>query len=606
MIDFKHLNIQNFLSINNISLQFTKGITFVRGTNLDDTKSTSNGSGKSSIFDAVMWVLYGETSKGKSADSVVNKQSGIDCNVEINFDSDNKNYNIIRYRKHSIFGDDLKIFEDNKDISLKGLRQNQDFISKILGIPKNLFDSTIFLTQGFKSRFSLLTETERRLLLEKIRNVEIWDKAREISNKKEANINKEIIQLTSKIKIYSEENIPSLENEIEKNKNLIQEYSIKLQELKPDYSKVEILNETLREHQAKRSLFQDKKEALSIHLKQNKTLLLDLEPKKRTDKSTFDSIQNEFVSVESQLKYIPKGACNICGKNTEDFYKDKINDLSLKLEELKSKKSEIETIVKDQESKYKEINDLIQSLYQKNSLIENTINQSIAIEEKTKRELQEIELIYEKNRQLILQKLEASEISIKEIEEKIQSLNKVIVELSNSLTTLNINSSIYKELDKIFSPKGIRSYIIAQDIETINLSLEEYSQFLFSNAIAKLSFKGETLESSKIAIELEDSMNNVFDYTDCSGGQSRRIDILIQLAIRDLIFNISNLNANMLVLDEIFDSLDREGILNVLSLVRENYKDFCVYVISHIPDLPYEYFDNQINLTKLNGITTLS
>lgn len=606
MVEFKYISIKNFLSIEDITLQFTKGITFVRGINLDDTKSTSNGSGKSSLFDAVMWALYGETSRGKTADSIVNRQSGGDTSVELNFDSNTENYTIIRYRKHSIFEDSIKIFSDGKDVSLKRMKENQNFIFRLLGISKDLFDSTIFLTQGFNSRFSLLTETERRLLLEKIRNVEVWDKAREIASKKDLTITKELTQLQSKIKIYSEENIPSLENDIQNNKILIQEYSVKLQELKPDLSRVQGLSEALTEYQSQKNLFSKKKENINEHLQSNKKLLLDLEPKRNKDKKQFDTIQQSFQNIEYELKYIPNGECKICGKNTQDFYKDKINDLTLKLEELQVQRTQIQSLVQEQEEQYQELNNFIQNLYQKNSLIDSTITTLITSEEATKRQIQEIESTYERNRQLILQKLETSESSIEDLSLKIKNLKKVISELENSSTILSKNSLIYKELDKIFSPRGIRSYIIAQDIEALNSSLEEYSQFLFSNAVARLIFKGETLESSKISIELEDSMGNIFDYTDCSGGQSRRIDILIQLSIRDLIFNISNLNANILVLDEIFDSLDREGILNVLSLVRENYKDFCVYIISHIPDLPYEYFDNQINLTKINGITELS
>ena len=223
-----------------------------------------------------------------------------------------------------------------------------------------------------------------------------------------------------------------------------------------------------------------------------------------------------------------------------------------------------------------------------------------------KSQLQEIDSVYERNKQLIIQKLEDSEKNISQTEEKILNLQNLVQELTTSSEKLNENYGVYKELDKVFSPKGVRSYIIAQDLETVNSSMQDYSEYFFSNAKARLVFKGETLESSKISIELEDSNEVIFDYTDCSGGQARRIDLLIQLSIRDLVFSISNLNANVLILDEIFDSLDNEGRLSVLNLIQTNYKDYCVYVISHIPDLPYEYFDNQLTLTKLNGITTVS
>ena len=75
MIVFEKLVIKNFLSIQEAELVLQKGITFVKGVNLDDSKSTSNAAGKTAIFDALYWVLYGETSKGKSADSIINKSN---------------------------------------------------------------------------------------------------------------------------------------------------------------------------------------------------------------------------------------------------------------------------------------------------------------------------------------------------------------------------------------------------------------------------------------------------------------------------------------------------------------------------------------------------
>ena len=605
MIKFKTLKIRNFLSINSIDVEFKTGMTFVRGTNLDDSKSTSNGSGKSSVFDALSWVLYGETSKGKSSDSVVNKQSGVDTEVEVSFSKLEEEYTITRYRKHSLFGDDIKIVLDNKDISVKGIRQSQDLIFKIFGISKNIFESTILITQGFNSRFSLLTETERRLLFERIRNVEVWDKARDISKKKAASIDKELIQTSTKIQTYLNEMIPALEVDLKKNQDQLQEYSSKLQQLQPDYSQVEGLNNTIQEEIKRQQAVQAKQRLIQEKIENSKKLLLDLEPIKNQNKKNYEIVSNSFNQIQSELKYIPAGACGICGKNTEDFYRDKIDNLSKKLSEVKEQKVQFEEQLKVSEVNYQSNYHGIQELYQKNSSMETTLNQSIQLTERTKRQLQEVEQEYERNKQLIIQKLDIFEKSIQEIQSKIKSLNTSLIELQNTSKVLDTNLGVYKELDGVFSPKGIRSYLIAQDLETVNSSLEDYSEFLFSNATARLIFKGESLESSKISIELEDSMQNIFDYSDCSGGQSRRIDLLIQLSIRDLIFNISNLNANVLVLDEIFDSLDREGVLSVLNLVRTYYKDFCVYIISQIHDLPYEYFDNTLSLRKLNGITVL-
>ena len=148
-IEFKNVVLHNFMSFGHSELNFDdSGFVRVSGINnnpLDN--AVSNGSGKSSLWESIIWALTGDTSRGTK--HVVNLFGEDGCYVELDFTIDNKSYKIIRSKDHKVFKTNLQIFIDGQDCSGKGIRDSEKLLSQYLpDITASLISSVIILGQG--------------------------------------------------------------------------------------------------------------------------------------------------------------------------------------------------------------------------------------------------------------------------------------------------------------------------------------------------------------------------------------------------------------------------------------------------------------------------
>ena len=95
------------------------------------------------------------------------------------------------------------------------------------------------------------------------------------------------------------------------------------------------------------------------------------------------------------------------------------------------------------------------------------------------------------------------------------------------------------------------------------------------------------------------------DYLSLSGGERRRIDVIFHLALIDFISRFNNISYNILVLDEIFDGMDFQSIVNFVEFIKSYFSNKTLFIISHNEALK-DYFQNKIVVTKQNGISTVS
>ena len=140
----KTVTIKNFKSFGDKEIKFdleSNAVKLIVG---------KNGVGKTSIMDAIIWVLFGKNSS--SADKVVNRTIGKDCKVEFLFTDGNNEYCIIRYRKHTENSNSILIFKDSKNISFKKNVDSQNFIDNIVGITyESMVASVMFSGEKYSS-----------------------------------------------------------------------------------------------------------------------------------------------------------------------------------------------------------------------------------------------------------------------------------------------------------------------------------------------------------------------------------------------------------------------------------------------------------------------
>ena len=168
-IIFNNIKMHNFMNFEDSEVSFSShGFIVVKGENhfIQDA-SSSNGSGKSSIFEAISWALTGETIRGNK--DIVRHGDNDGCFVECNFTIDSDDYSIIRYKDHKKFKSNLKFFINSKDFSGKGVRDTQQIVNNYLpDVNSQLLNAVIIMGQGLPMRFSNNTPSGRKEILEKL------------------------------------------------------------------------------------------------------------------------------------------------------------------------------------------------------------------------------------------------------------------------------------------------------------------------------------------------------------------------------------------------------------------------------------------------------
>jgi len=158
----------------------------------------NNGTGKSSIFSALVWALYGTTLEGQTGDDIIRKRSGKNCSVKVEFfDNDNNHYHIEAYRKHKDYKNLKFVFCNGKDITPGSIKETHELIESLL-LPKDVFLNCLVFS-GFKTNFVDMTPAEKSEVLYKILNLGIYDKYRENINIMKKDFDQNVNSISLKI-----------------------------------------------------------------------------------------------------------------------------------------------------------------------------------------------------------------------------------------------------------------------------------------------------------------------------------------------------------------------------------------------------------------------
>ena len=184
--------------------------------------------------------------------------------------------------------------------------------------------------------------------------------------------------------------------------------------------------------------------------------------------------------------------------------------------------------------------------------------------------------------------------TITDLENKKKQLELDVESHSNKLTDYNKQKDdlqqhldVIKKMDTLVK-RDFRGYLLQNVIDYIDMKCKEYSQIVFETD--KLDFK---LDGNNIAITYDDKpMENL------SGGEQQRVDIILQLSIRDMMSKYLNFSSNILVLDEIFDNLDAKATGKILDLISTIDDVNSLFIISHHADELDIAYDNELTVYK--------
>ena len=568
MIIFRKVRWKNLLSTGN---HFSE-------IDLDKTDKTlivgSNGSGKSTLLDALCFGLFGKPFRSIPKGNLTNSINGKNLLVEVEFDTNNKSYKVIRGIKPNIF----EIYIDDELVDQEAaVRDYQEQLEKfVLKMNYKSFTQIVVLGSASFTPFMQLSNKDRRDIIEDLLDIQIFSvmnkltKDKLTSNKDMLNDKRHNIQLTQQQYNFEEKRIQDLK----------QNNDEKIKEYETDIS----TNET--------NISNLTKEIENIGL-QVSTLQEIVDKRIETEKRVkqFNKLESQIETNLSKYKkdvdfFEHNDNCPTCRQHIERAFKDgEIITLKIKINECDHGLDEIDKKILEEQTKLNEISDKqkdIQKLQIKiatNNTSITEINRYIARVRKDIEELQNKETISNEEEQ-----------KLKELKQEIETKEKEFKELLDEKTYYEVASSLLKDT-------GIKTRIIKQYLPVINRLVNSYLGKLdfFVNFNLDETFK-ETIKSR---------FRDEFQYNNFSQGEKQRIDMALMLTWRAVARLKNSTNTNLLILDETFDSsLDATGVDELIKILH-SLDDVNIFVISHKGDILQDKFESVIKFEKVKNFSRI-
>jgi len=679
---FKNIEIDNFLSLgedNKIKFN-TDNITFIRGINLDT--NGSNGAGKSTIIEALVWCLFGKTIRGVSADDVINFDARKNTRVSVEIDD----YKISRHRKHSEHKNDLIIQKGDEILSLGSSRDSTKAIESIFNITYETFINSIVLGSNVNVNFlSAGSNSDRRKIFENLLDINNFSDFQKECKEKVATFDIDVAEIQTKINSTQEflSNLKIKQEEAEANslvfeedrRRAIKELTIKKDQIKKIdiQSHIEKLNKRYELIQ-ERTLVEEKirsiNESSSIVSQQVNSLNNKKQELDESKKYNFNEIKSSYSKIDSiklkisefeKLQYNIKDKISTLNseisklendsKNTDKFIgkpcptcgtlldQDHLKEVANSFKDkIKDKNQEIEKQQKIVDASNKKISNLKEEI---DSLTpEIPLSRAEVLEEKLK------------DYDLVCGELKTNQTSLDEFSSKLATLmtnNSMIsdqideIKVEYEMDYLNELSDRIKNIDHEIKTKQeeknpyklinndveIKKY--SKKIEDLQKELEEkeeekkYWDFwkdafgnkglkihIFDSVIpyfnSRIQFYLDILSAGKFKLEFDKDLSYSIEgtkYNNNSSGEKKRIDLAVMIALFDLLNLRTSSSSNILILDEVLDSLDEIGVESVQDLLIElNKRIKNIFIISHNNNLS-ENFPNVMNIVKNQGVSKI-
>ncbi len=506
-----------------------------------------NGSGKSSVSNLIIYMLYGQLDgfTQKDMPNRINKH----FEGEITFESNKHNVKIYR----ALSPNDFKVVVDGKDIDTAGKNNVQKWLEdEVYGMPYSIFKNAIVLSVNDFKSFVDLSPKEKRDIIDKLFGYHVINVASAKVKEKIKDINTKINSCESSISGY-ESSIIEINESINEVKNKDDSSSL----LEEEFNKT--------------------KEELKDYTEKYKNVLADLKKvedyeDKINEKETF--VKNEYHAIKKQLDLYDKGVCPTCGArlDTDEHLHlkeelcEKEKNLSEKLEKIKEKSNKI--YLKDNE------------LSSKKSSLTEKIN--------------ELKIRYASLETSLREKSNAKDEQLENLKSMRDSINDKISPKKKELSNLEKQNKILSIVSDVFSETGLKQYISNIYVPLIN----DY----VSDVCNKLGIPYRVSFTTGYDCEIT-FMGEEVSYKTLSTGERKKVDIAVTLAFLKIIkTKISDIN--ILFLDEVLSSIDVASCNELLKIFSDFSKDvnLRIYIVHHA-NLDSTYVDEVIAVEKQNGFS---
>lgn len=636
---FLSLSVKNFMSFREFEYIFPgSGLIFVGGEVVDGSISSSNGAGKSSIFEALCWGLYGQTIRNVSKDAVVNRTAGRDCMVEVIFEDDHGEiYAIRRFRNDAKFMNSLLFYKGDHDVTGAAAQVTQELINTVLRMPWIVFSTAVVFGEK-AARFAEARDSEKKQIFDEILMLQQYQEAQARVRTDLKALRTKIGETETKKLVVAERvsvNTSTLSNLEKENEDLKQRQESINQEVAEKNSELDGLRT------AHEKMIEDVKQAKAAYEsldKENKTLYTSIQTLEKEKSIALKDVNSRLMGHQVERATISRRMSELKTKSEQDRTRlvgtrcptcaqaitvDSIAEIHQHfLEELGEVEKEfskadssvrvdseiVEKITKDFAQKQDEIFKTKKEMDEQLQILNKIFRDK---DQEQMRKWSEIQLLQAQIKSLESSLKDRWERLLKQIEEIIRSLEEdkaQIAMIDQALKQLDLEKAYLTFWEEGFGNTGIKSLLLDEIIPQLNTRVAFYANVLMDDELL-IQFDTESLlKSEKLKDKFDVGLfrnSTRVEYASCSSGEKRRVDVAILLALQSLVFERGACSSNLIILDEVFDSLDTTGVERVVALLSEEAKDKVIFVVSHMAEFR-DYFNTELLVKKSGDRSYLS
>ena len=579
----KDLTVKNFMSVGNATqaVRFNRNdLTLVLGQNLDlggDDTGARNGTGKTTIINALSYALYGEALTRIRKENLINKTNGKAMMVTIEFNKDGQSYKIERGRKPNT----LKFFvgdveQEQKDEAQGDSRETQHAIENLLGMSHEMFKHIVALNT-YTEPFLSLKAAEQRVMIEQLLGVtQLSTKAETLKEQMKASkeaITKEEyrIKAVSDANKRMEDQIVNLKRRQGMWQNKKQEDLDKLAVAYSALDKIDIEAELLAHQDLTRyaQLLKDRSDL------QKAIARCELDEAKET--KVVDKLKAEIAQLEDHK-------CYACGQEMHDERHEQV------LADKRKSLQEAALQALSTNSQWLELTDALKELGEPGPAPSTFYDKEAdAFEHRAS-----LGTILS---QITAKEEEADPYTEQIVEMESKAVEEIDYDEMNRLTSLLDHQDF---LHKLLTSKDsyVRKRIIDQNLTYLNQRLSHY--------LDRIGLPHTVVFQNDLTVNITE-LGRELDFDNLSRGERNRLILSLSWAFRDVFESLFQ-PINLMFIDEVVDSgMDASGVENALSLLKKMSRDRnkSVWLVSHKDELSSRV-NNILTVTKEGGFTSYS
>jgi DNA repair exonuclease SbcCD ATPase subunit len=581
MIKIKDLTVKNFMSVGNQTqaVDFNKEqLTLVLGENLDqggDDAGSRNGTGKTTIINALSYALYGVALTNIKRNNLINKTNGKGMLVTLHFEKDGIDYRIERGRSPNV----LKFFVNDQEQELDDLsqgdsRKTQESISELLNMSHDMFKHVVALNT-YSEPFLSMKQNDQRAIIEQLLGITILSEKAETLKEQMRLTREAITEENAKIQGIQSAN-EKIQDTVESLRNTQRAWLSKQQQ---DVERLQRNIDELEHLDIDAEL--DNHEKLQNWTELNNAIVA-LNKEKSTLESALLRANKSVEKAEQDIANLEDATCYTCGQALHD-------DKKAELEDRKAKElADAQVYHKEVSDKLKEVVDGLEEI--------GDINGRPGTFYETAKEAYE----HRNNVDSLKQSLENKRAEQDPYDAQIKELEQTAIQEIDWTPVNDLND--FKEhqefLHKLLTNKDsfIRKKIIEQNLAYLNNRLTYY--------IVKLGLPHQVVFQNDLAVEIT-QLGQDLDFDNLSRGERNRLILGMSFAFRDVWESLYQ-NINLLFIDELIDSgMDTAGVENSLGILKKMGRELRknVFLISHKDELVGRV-NHVLKVVKENGFTS--